>query len=228
MLFEEDTRLRLASLMDHTPGQRQFTTLESYRVYYQGKTGMSDEDFEAFVGRRQEQAGRWSGNNRRQIADHCRAHDIVLASHDDATSDHVAEAAAQGVTLAEFPTTLEAAQASRDAGMKVLMGAPNVVRNGSHSGNISARALAGRGLLDVLSSDYVPFSLVHAAFVLAETLPGKLPGAVSLVATVPAETAGLHDRGVIEPGKRADLVRVKTFDDVPVVRSVWRQGQRVA
>jgi alpha-D-ribose 1-methylphosphonate 5-triphosphate diphosphatase len=228
MLFEEDTRLRLASLMDHTPGQRQFTTLESYRVYYQGKTGMSDEDFEAFVGRRQEQAGRWSGNNRRQIADHCRAHDIVLASHDDATSDHVAEAAAQGVTLAEFPTTLEAAQASRDAGMKVLMGAPNVVRNGSHSGNISARALAARGLLDVLSSDYVPFSLVHAAFVLAEVVPGTLPEAVALVATKPAETAGLHDRGVIAPGKRADLVQIKTSEDVPVVRSVWRQGRRVA
>lgn len=226
--FRDDERLRLVSLMDHTPGQRQFTTLESYRRYYQGKTGMSDADFDVFVEKRREQAGRWSDDNRREIAAYCQQNGIVLASHDDATAEHVAEAAAQGVGLAEFPTTREAARASRAAGMKILMGAPNVVRNGSHSGNISARDLAEDGLLDVLSSDYVPFSLVHAAFLLGEALPGGMPAAVALVATQPAETAGLADRGAIEPGRRADLIQVRSEGEVPVIRSVWRQGRRVA
>lgn len=228
MLFRDDPRLRLASLMDHTPGQRQFTTLESYRIYYQGKTGMSDEALESFIGRRREQSGRWSNRNRRMIAELCEERGVVLASHDDATAAHVEEAVAQGVMLAEFPTTLEAAQASRRAGMKVLMGAPNVVRGGSHSGNVSAKELAESGLLDVLSSDYVPLSLIHAAFLLAETLSGGLPEAVRLVATEPAETVSLTDRGVIEPGRRADFVRVRMHGELPVVRSVWRQGERVA
>lgn len=227
-LLQDDPRLRLASVMDHTPGQRQFTTMASYQLYYQGKTGMSDEAFQSFVGKRQEQAGRWSDDNRREIAARCQERGIVLASHDDATAGHVREAASQGVMLAEFPTTLEAARAARDAGMKVLMGAPNVVRGGSHSGNISARELSAEGVLDVLSSDYVPLSLVHAAFLLAGSLPGGLPAAVALVATQPAATLGLADRGAIEIGKRADLVQVTADEDVPVVRSVWRQGRRVA
>lgn len=227
-LFDDDPRFRLASLMDHTPGQRQFVTLESYRIYYQGKTGMSDEAFAGFVARRQTQAGDWSLRNRQAIAECCKTRGIVLASHDDATVEHVGEAVAQGVTLAEFPTTLEAARASRDAGMKVLMGAPNVVRGGSHSGNISASQLASEGLLDVLSSDYVPLSLLHAAFLLADAIDGGMPAAMELVAAQPAATVGLGDRGRIEVGRRADVIRVAGGVDVPVVRSVWREGSRVA
>lgn len=228
-LFLGEPRLRLASLMDHTPGQRQFTTMDSYRFYYQGKTGMSDAAFDAFVARRRAQAENWSERNRRDGAALCRSAGIVLASHDDATAAHVAEAVGDGITLAEFPTTMEAAEASRAAGMKVLMGAPNVVRGGSHSGNLAARMLAERGLLDVLSSDYVPFSLLHAAFLLAETVEGiSLPAAVAMVAKHPAEAAGLDDRGEIAVGRRADLVRIRIEAQVPIVRSVWREGGRVA
>lgn len=228
-LFEGNRRVLLASLMDHTPGQRQFTTLDSYRLYYQGKTGMSDAAFAAFVARRQEQGRQWSQRNRRAVAAHCRAAGIVLASHDDATVEHVAEACGDGIALAEFPTTVAAAEASRAAGMKVLMGAPNVVRGGSHSGNVSARMLAERGLLDVLSSDYVPSSLLHAAFLIAEGTEGiTLPQAVALVSKQPAEAIGLHDRGAIAPGRRADLVRVRIEAGVPFVRGVWRAGRRVA
>lgn len=227
-MFENDARVRLASLMDHTPGQRQFTTIESYRLYYQSKTGMSDDAFEAFVAKRQAQAGRWSDGNRKAISEMCLSRGIVLASHDDATAGHVAEAADQGVSVAEFPTTLEAAKASRAAGMNVLMGAPNVVRGGSHSGNISASSLAEQGLLDVLSSDYVPFSLLQAVFSLAGENATNLPKAVALVAAHPAEAVGLADRGTIGPGKCADLVRVRADGPVPVVRAVWREGRRIA
>ncbi|HWK68394.1 MAG TPA: alpha-D-ribose 1-methylphosphonate 5-triphosphate diphosphatase [Rhizobiaceae bacterium] len=227
--FDGDERVRLASLMDHAPGQRQFASLESYAVYYQGKLKMSDEAFRAFCERRIAESAANSATNRAAIADACRARGIVLASHDDATLAHVDEAVAQGIRVAEFPTTAEAARASKHAGLGVLMGAPNVMRGGSHSGNVSARALAEDGLLDILSSDYIPFSLIQSAFFLGEVVDQiSLPKAVAMVSRNPAEAVGLTDRGVIEAGRRADLVRVRVDEHVPVVRTVWREGRRVA
>jgi alpha-D-ribose 1-methylphosphonate 5-triphosphate diphosphatase len=226
--FENDPRVRIASLMDHTPGQRQFTSLDAFRVYYQGKSGMTDAELEDLIVRRQAQAGLASGQNRQAIAEMAQARGIVLASHDDATEDHVAEALAHGVTLAEFPTTHAAAAASHAAGLSVLMGAPNIVRGGSHSGNIAAGDLVTAGLLDVLSSDYFPFSLIHATFIVGLAEGGiGLPGAVAMVTSNPARVAGLDDRGAIAEHKRADLVQVRVHDRVPVVRAVWREGVRV-
>lgn len=226
--FENDRRVRIASLMDHTPGQRQFTSLDAFRAYYMGKSGMSEAELQAFILRRQAQAEKSSAANRIAIAKVARERGIVLASHDDATEDHVAEAIDHGVTLAEFPTTHDAARASHSAGLKVLMGAPNIVRGGSHSGNIAARDLVGAGLLDVLSSDYFPFSLVHATFLVGTGEGGiGLPRAVAMVSANPAAVAGLDDRGTIAEGKRADLVQVHLHETVPVVRAVWRTGRRV-
>jgi alpha-D-ribose 1-methylphosphonate 5-triphosphate diphosphatase len=154
---------------------------------------------------------------------------LALASHDDANIEQVEESVRDKVAVAEFPTTLEAASAAHDAGLAILMGAPNVVRGKSHSGNISASDLVRAGLLDILSSDYVPFALLQAAF----AMPGRieeieLPAALATVTINPAKAAGLHDRGEIAIGKRADLVRVKMVGELPVVRGVWRQGERVS
>lgn len=227
-LFDGDERVKLASLMDHAPGQRQFTDLETYAHYYRGKMKMSDAEFNAFCERRVAQSEANSAPNRAAVATACRDRGIVLASHDDATRDHVAEAVEQGIRVAEFPTTTEAARASRDAGMSVLMGAPNVVRGGSHSGNVSARTLAESGHLDILSSDYIPFSLIQSVFFLGEAVEGiTLPQAMALVSRNPAQAVGLDDRGAIAAGKRADLVRVRVDEHVPVVRTVWREGRRV-
>lgn len=226
--FRDDRNVRLASLMDHAPGQRQFQTMEQYTLYYKTKRGMSDEAFERYVATRKEQSARFSSVHRKAIAEHCRDVGVTLASHDDATLAHVDEAITDGVRLAEFPTSLEAARASHEAGMSVLMGAPNIVRGGSHSGNIAARDLADAGILDVLSSDYIPSSLVHAAFLLADGEGGiSLPDAVALVTSTPARTVGLDDRGEVAPGKRADLVRVRQHHGIPTVRAVWRRGERV-
>jgi alpha-D-ribose 1-methylphosphonate 5-triphosphate diphosphatase len=227
--FETDDRVKLASLMDHAPGQRQFVNLETYAYYYQRKLKLSDRDFQKFCEKRMAESASNSGPNRVFISAACRERGIVLASHDDATVGHVDEAIEQGVRVAEFPTTEEAARASKAAGLGVLMGAPNVMRGASHSGNVSARTLAGDGLLDILSSDYIPFSLIQSAFFLGDVVEGiSLPQAVAMVSKNPADAVGLADRGVIEPGRRADLVRVRVDDHVPVVRTVWRQGQRVA
>lgn len=227
--FESDPHVRLVSLMDHAPGQRQFQTMEHYTLYYKTKRGLSDEAFAHFVARRQEASALYAALHRDALATMCRERGITIASHDDATLDHVDEAVAHGVRLAEFPTSLDAADASHKAGMSVLMGAPNVVRGKSHSGNIAARDLAKRGVLDVLSSDYVPLSLLHAPFVLAEDVDGlSLPQALAMVTSTPARTVGLDDRGRIANGLRADLVRVRRSEGAPVVRSVWREGRRVA
>lgn len=227
--FDGDDRVRLASLMDHAPGQRQFAKIEAYAMYYQGKLKMSDEVFRAFCERRIAESTANSPGNRAAIAAACQARGIVLASHDDATVAHVEEAVEQGIRVAEFPTTAEAARASKQAGLGVLMGAPNVVRGGSHSGNVSARTLAEDGLLDILSSDYIPFSLIQSAFFLGEVVDAiSLPQAVAMVSKNPAEAVGLSDRGAIVTGRRADLVRVRVDEHVPVVRTVWREGRRVA
>lgn len=227
--FRELPAIRMASLMDHAPGQRQFSSLEKYAEYYQKKLNLNDVEFRRFCAERVRQSEENSRSNRRAIAAASSGRNIVLASHDDATLAHVEEAIGDGVSVAEFPTTIEAALASREAGMAVLMGAPNLVRGGSHSGNVSARELAERGCLDILSSDYIPFSLLQAGFLVSELIDGvSLPQGIAMVTRNPARAAGLTDRGAIEAGMRADLVRVELGNGIPVVRCVYREGVRVA
>jgi alpha-D-ribose 1-methylphosphonate 5-triphosphate diphosphatase len=222
-------RIDLVSVMDHTPGQRQFTSLEKFAEYYGGKYDLDGVSLERFIAARLEQQGRNSGRHRKAIVAHCRERGIALASHDDTTREHVEKAVADNAAIAEFPTSVDAAAWSREYGLAVLMGAPNVVRGRSHSGNVSALDLARRGLLDILSSDYVPSSLIQAAFQLPSDVPElSLPEAVQRVSRTPARAVGLDDRGEIAPGKRADLVRVRIVNGSPIVREVWRQGERAA
>jgi alpha-D-ribose 1-methylphosphonate 5-triphosphate diphosphatase len=150
-----------------------------------------------------------------------------LASHDDTLVEHVACSARFGVALAEFPTTRAAAQACRDNGIAVMMGAPNLVRGGSHSGNVAAADLAAAGLLDILSSDYVPSALLYGAVMLGE-IWGDLARAMATVTAAPANAAGLVDRGRLAEGMRADVIRFKLAEGVPALRGVWSAGKRVA
>jgi len=227
--FENDPYVRLVSLMDHAPGQRQFQTMDQYIFYYQKKRGLSDAEFAKFVDRRVSESDRNSTPHRTAISKVCAERGITVASHDDATLAHVDEAIENGVRLAEFPTSFDAAKASHKHGMSVLMGAPNIVRGKSHSGNIAARDLAERGVLDVLSSDYVPLSLLYAPFLIADEVECiSLPKAIAMVTATPARTVSLNDRGRIATGLRADLVRVFRDHGVPVTRAVWREGRRVA
>jgi alpha-D-ribose 1-methylphosphonate 5-triphosphate diphosphatase len=221
-------RVRVVSLMDHTPGQRQFADVAMYRRYYQGKNGLSDAAMDALIERHRDAQRRYAAPNRGRVLEIARARSFTIGSHDDACAAHVEEAAADGVGFTEFPTTVEAARAARAHRVDILLGAPNVVRGGSHSGNVAAGSLARDGLVDILSSDYVPASLVHGIFVLTRDAGLTLPEATALASAGPAELLGLDDRGRIEPGRRADLVRVRAGDDVPVIRGVWREGERIA
>jgi alpha-D-ribose 1-methylphosphonate 5-triphosphate diphosphatase len=218
--------LQLVSLMDHTPGQRQWGELAVYRRFYRHKN-WTDEEFEIHLAERRDDQIRFAADHRRRILDLSHARELTLASHDDTTEEHVAEAVADGVTISEFPTTGHAARSAREAGMVVVMGAPNVVRGGSHSGNVAATELAEAGLLDGLSSDYVPASLLHAAFHLHHKGGLALPEAVAKVSANIAIMLKLDDRGEIAVGRRADLVRVREVEDMPVALTVWRSGERV-
>ncbi len=218
----------LISLMDHTPGARQFRAMHLWRRYYGGKTGLPDAELDMLIARKLEQYERNYANHRRALVSFAREHDIVLASHDDTTVEHVEESIADDVAIAEFPTTLEAARHSHQAGLKVVMGAPNIVRGGSHSGNVAGETLAREGVLDILSSDYVPASLLLGAFQMAQRIEDmSLPAALKTVTLNPAHAARLDDRGEIAVGKRADLVRVRVADGMPIVREVYREGRRV-
>lgn len=221
--------VKLASVMDHTPGQRQYQTMDGYVLYYKSKLNLTDAQMDQFIATRQAEQLRYASGNRKAILDAGHAAGLAFASHDDATGEQVDESVRDGVDIAEFPTTMAAAKASHDAGLAVLMGAPNVVRGGSHSGNIAAADLARAGCLDVLSSDYVPGALLLAAFMLptiAESI--SLPEAIAKVSSRPAKAAHLYDRGEIVAGKRADLVRVRLHSGMPVVKGVWREGRRVS
>ncbi len=189
---------------------------------------MTDAEIDDTIERRLHDHARFAATHRDAIARACAMQGTPLASHDDATVAHVEEAAKAGTVVAEFPTTLEAARACHAYGLAVLAGAPNLILGGSHSGNVAVGELARHGLVDILSSDYVPMSALHGAYRLHRAHGVSLPEAVATVSRTPAERVGLDDRGEIAAGKRADLIRVRATEDVPVVGAVWVAGARVA
>jgi alpha-D-ribose 1-methylphosphonate 5-triphosphate diphosphatase len=222
--------VRLVSLMDHTPGQRQFRDERKLRDYYRGKSGgMTDAELDVLFAKRLAYQAAHADTNYRALVGLAQQHAVPLASHDDTTLEHVRQAALDEVAIAEFPTTLEAAEALHASGIRVLMGAPNLVRGASHAGNVATADLAAAGLLDVMSSDYMPASLLTAALRLPSVVLGiDLAAAIRTVTGTPAAAVGLDDRGEIAPHKRADLIRVRVVGEVPMVRSVWTAGARVA
>ena len=227
--FIDDPLLVLVSLMDHTPGQRQYADLEKFQDYYSGKYGVErSKVLELVAAWRANQAERVPAN-RAAVVRMARERNIPLATHDDATIEHVAEAVAEGATIAEFPTTLLAAQAAHEAGLMTLMGSPNLVLGGSQSGNISALEVARAGLADLFSSDYVPQSLVHAPFAVTAATGRPLHETMRSVTIGPARAIGLAaDRGSLEIGKRADVILVDDRGPDVRVLQVVKNGKRVA
>lgn len=218
--------VRMISLMDHSPGVGQYADIDFYRkIRRQG--GLDEASIERRIAEMQDQRARLRVPNRKALLDRVRGTSIALASHDDRTEEEVAENAADGITISEFPVSMEAATAAKRAGIQVIMGAPNIVRGGSHSGNVNAVDLVRAGAVDAFASDYVPPSLIEAAFQCAREEGISLPAAVAMISDHPARMSGLPDRGRLETGMRADLVRLRLHGTLPVVRQVWSAGERV-
>lgn len=225
--FGPQDRIGIISLMDHTPGQRQFRDLSSLRKYVAKKRGMNDEEFAEHVANLRGLQQRFGARHLTGAVSEANRLGSVLASHDDTTVDHVAISARDGVRFAEFPTTVEAAEACHSHCIDVMMGAPNLIRGGSHSGNVAAENLARADLLDIVSSDYVPSSLLLSALKLA-SIWDDLPRAIATVTSNPARAARLDDRGSLRPGLRGDVLRVRTKHQTPLLCGVWSQGKQVA
>ncbi|CAM3330857.1 alpha-D-ribose 1-methylphosphonate 5-triphosphate diphosphatase [Paracoccus nototheniae] len=224
--FGPHDRVGIVSLMDHTPGERQFRDITKLRDYVIGKKGLSEAEFHAHIAHQQALRARVGEAHEAAAVAHARRYGAVLASHDDTTAPQVAVSAGHGCHFAEFPTTHEAARACRDHGIKVMMGAPNLIRGGSHSGNVAAADLARADLLDILSSDYVPSGLLSAALQLGD-LWGDMARAVTTVTAAPAAAVDLADRGRLAVGARADVIRVTRLGAAGAVRGVWVRGQRI-
>ncbi|MGF6267220.1 alpha-D-ribose 1-methylphosphonate 5-triphosphate diphosphatase [Paraburkholderia youngii] len=219
--------LRLASVMDHTPGQRQCHDPAKWRQYQECNGKWSDEKMEAALIELSDLQARNAPARRRGIVERWKSLGVPVASHDDLTVEHVEEAVGDGVAISEFPTTLAAARAAREHRLATVMGAPNVVRGGSHSGSVSLE-LAKAGLLDIRSSDYVPSSLMIVAFQLVRDAGCSLPPSIDTVSWAPAQAVGLHDRGAIKVDLRADMVRVGLSGALPAPRATYVRGARAA
>ena len=213
--------------MDHTPGERQFRDLDKLRAYVCGKQGLSEAEFQIHIAHRRAMRDSLGALHETMAVSEARRFGAVLASHDDTTVEQVTRSARHRAEFAEFPTTMEAAEACRNHGIAVMMGAPNLIRGGSHSGNVAAADLAQAGLLDILSSDYIPAALLSGALMLGD-LWGDTARGIGTVTAAPAAATGLVDRGRLEPGLRADVIRVARIGMTPATRGVWVAGARVA
>jgi alpha-D-ribose 1-methylphosphonate 5-triphosphate diphosphatase len=221
-------RARLVSLMDHSPGVGQYRDLDRYRALRRRQRDMTEAEVEARIQELLERRARLREPQRRWVLDRIAHRALPLASHDDETPEQVARNAADGIRISEFPVAMEAAKAAAGLGVAVIAGAPNIVRGGSHSGNVAAADLVREGAVDALASDYVPASLVEAAWRCAAEAGIALHAAVAMITDRPARMARLEDRGRLAPELRADLAQVRPLGTLPVVRRVWRAGERVA
>jgi alpha-D-ribose 1-methylphosphonate 5-triphosphate diphosphatase len=225
-MYADDPLVELVSVMDHTPGQRQWRDLNAYRRYAERNGSFVNAEYDALVLERKTHQETYALTNRAAVVAGCHARGLPIASHDDTEVEHVRQATTERIAISEFPTTVDAAKAARAAGMAIVMGGPNLVRGGSHSGNVSAAELAQLDLLDILSSDYVPASLLQSAFLLNSSAGWTLPKAVNTVTRNPAHAIGLTDRGELAAGLRADIIRVKMSAGMPIVRGAWLKGER--
>jgi alpha-D-ribose 1-methylphosphonate 5-triphosphate diphosphatase len=220
--------IHFLSIMDHTPGQGQFSDVAHFRAYYSKARGLTQEHVDTIIEHRLEASRRvdWSGLE--HLAQICRSHSIRMASHDDDSVEKVAAVSRLGVTLSEFPVNLEAARAAKQHGMLVSLGSPNVLRGASLTGNLSGRKALTAGLGDILCSDYAPMSLLHAALQLHREGIMDLSAAVRLITLNPARATGI-DRltGSMEPGKAADLVLVDDRRKVAAVVRTFVAGREV-
>jgi len=221
--FGDSPKVRLLSIMDHTPGQRQWSDLSKWRQYHRDKR-WTEEEAETIRCELLDRQKLFAGKHRKAAVAYARQRNIPLASHDDTTAADAEAAAKDHIRIAEFPTTLAAAGRAKELGLQTIMGAPNAIRGISHSGNATAASLARENLLDGLSSDYVPNSLLHGAFHLADSLDIPLYKTVSMVTCSIAEMVGLSDRGELATGKIADMLQVTLVGKLPVIRKVWKRG----
>jgi len=225
MLMSEGV-VDLLSVMDHSPGQGQFKTLDAYLTYMMGNHGMSREAAaEAAAKKFADMDGATERVN--QLVAKAHALGIPTASHDDDSPQRIAAMQALGVRMSEFPINVETAQAASSHALPTILGAPNVLRGKSQSGSMRAIDAILAGVGNILCSDYQPSTLIAAAFAAAQQAELPLNEALALVSANPADACLLHDRGRLAVGKRADVIAVASVAGQPLVTHTWSAGRLV-
>lgn len=225
--FLKERKIHLFSFMDHTPGQGQFREEEAFENYYGRvygkKTGEIREIIENKFRSRETAAGRFD-----RLAALCRSMGIPMASHDDDSREKVLWLRERSVGISEFPVNMEALQAAGDAGLRICLGAPNVLRGSSQAGNLSARQAIEKGYGDILCSDYAPMAMLHAVFTLEALGLRPLHEAVNMVSLHPAAAVGISgDKGSLAEGKAADFLLVDRNGGVPRILKTFVSGREV-
>lgn len=209
----EDGKVHLLSFMDHTPGQGQYRNLEVYRETLKGYRDISDDDVNVLIAERQSTEFLTS-EKIKEVADIAISKGIAIASHDDDKIQKLELVKSFGTTISEFPITLEVAKKAKEIGLHTIVGAPNVLLGGSHSGNLSAAEAVANDCVDILCSDYYPAALLHAIFDLHEKHGNDLHKMFMMVSLNPAKAVKMDDElGSIKPGKKADILVIERMED---------------
>jgi alpha-D-ribose 1-methylphosphonate 5-triphosphate diphosphatase len=224
--YIEEKKVQLLSFMDHSPGQGQYRDLTVYREMVKSYNDVDDELIGEMISRHQAKE-KVTIDGMREIAELALKNGVPIASHDDDTVEKLELVQSLGVTISEFPITMEIAQKAKEQGMLTMAGAPNILLGGSHSGNLSAAEAIQANNIDILCSDYYPPALLHAVFALHEKYGLKLVDVFKLVTLNPAKAVGMDQEiGSIKEGKKADLLIIETIDeDYPVITSVMVDGK---
>jgi len=226
-IIEQD-KVNMLSFMDHTPGQGQFQDLEKYKKYTAKTFNINTDDLEERIRNQTERRNSIDHNKLREIADLCLSKNIALASHDDDSTQKIEWAKSMGISISEFPISLEVLKEASQNGLMTMVGAPNVLLGRSHSNNLSALEALRSGQVDIICSDYSPLSLFHSMFVIEKELGLSLQEIAKYVTINPAKAVGIDEnQGSIKSGKDADLIFIDRNQAIPRIMNTFVKGQEV-
>lgn len=231
--YVQEGKIDYLSFMDHSPGQGQYKEPGSFERYVMKNQGVDVHEVKEIVDDLLQRQRQVDWRHLEALGRLAAERGIAVASHDDDSAERVDQFIRFGVSISEFPINLETAQHAANRGLYVCVGAPNVVRGGSHDKNMSAAAAIAAGAAQVLCSDYHPAALLAAVFKLADMLDRQgidqgLAAAAAMASLKPAQALGIDQLvGSLEPGKKADLIIVETLDGYPMVNRTLVNGTTV-
>ena len=219
--------MQLLSFVDHTPGQGQYKDLEFFKNHVMGSDKTEEEKEEIL--RKRMNTARITAQQMEMAANLADQLGIPIASHDDDSLEKLDYVMKHlHIRICEFPITMEVAKEAHQRGLKVVVGANNVLMGRSHSNNLSALEAIREGCADILVSDYFPASLLHAVFKIYDMGLTTLPDAINMVTYNPACAVGVADHlGSLEVGKWADLLLIHRSQSMPVLGTAFVDGDKV-